>query len=80
MGRPRKAGTTHVRIAEFASDELGLFVNDLRDQIKLKASPVDVLGALVIAGRGLPPTVMRELVELYKAEASKHAPDVSDRG
>ncbi len=75
MGRPRKAPTTQVRIAKFADVELGVLVDKLHEDIDFKASPVDVLGALVIAARGLPLTVVRELVTLYvsreRAEAAK---------
>jgi hypothetical protein len=55
-----------------AKAELDEFVDKLRAEIKLKVSPVDVVGALVIAGRSLPPTVVRELVDMYNEEAAKH--------
>jgi hypothetical protein len=75
MGRPRKAPTVQVRIARFADDELDVLVDRLHVHVDYKASPVDVLGALVLAGRALPPTVMRELVALYirreREEAAK---------
>lgn len=75
MGRPRKAPTTQVRLAEFAAEDLGILVDKLLQDIHFRASPVDVLGALVIAGGSLPPTVLRELVTLYvqreREEAAK---------
>lgn len=77
MGRPRKSPTTQARIAKFVGDELTILVDRLLKDADFKASPVDVLGALVIAARGLPPTVVRELVDLYvkreQAEAAKVA-------
>jgi hypothetical protein len=75
MGRPRKAPTVQARIARFADDELTILVDKLLQDVDFKASPVDVLGALVIAGRGLPLPIVRELVTLYikreRAEAAK---------
>jgi hypothetical protein len=61
-------------MAEFAKAELDQFVDKLRNETKTKASPVDVLGALVWAARGLPPRIVRELVDIYKDEAKKHVP------
>lgn len=76
MGRPRKAPTVQVRIAKFADDELGILVDKLLEDADFKASPVDVLGALVIAGRALPAPIVRELVTLYigreRQEAAKN--------
>jgi hypothetical protein len=83
MGRPRKAPTVQARIAKFADDELTVLVDKLLEDVDFKASPVDVLGALVIAAQGLPPAIVRELVTLYvrreRAEAAKLAGDRRDR-
>ena len=72
MARPRKPPTTERKIAVFIEDELEIFVNYLRQEVELRGSAVDVLGALVLAARNIPPTVVRELVELYNREAESH--------
>jgi hypothetical protein len=67
----RKAARQHVWLAKFANAELNNLVDVLYTEIDFEASPADVLGALVIAGRDLPPTVVRELVGLYIARERK---------
>jgi hypothetical protein len=42
-------------------------VDKLYTELNYEAAPADVLGALVIAGRSLPATVIRELHALYIA-------------
>jgi len=75
MARPAKAPQTERKIAIFADAELKVLVNKLRTTLTdFDATAVDVLGALVIAARGLPPTVVRELVALYEEEAKGHTP------
>jgi hypothetical protein len=62
---------------KFANDELGALVDALYTDINFEVSPADLLGALVTAGRRLPPAVVRELVGLYiereRAEVAKLA-------
>lgn len=74
MGRRPKPATRQARLPAFVRVELDDFVDELKKEVKLQGNAVDVLGALVLAGRGLPPTVVRELVDIYKKEAEQHVP------
>ena len=67
MPRPRKAPREHEWLAILAKDELREIVDTLYTELNYEAAPADVLGALVIAGRSLPATVVRELHALYIA-------------
>ncbi len=75
MPRPPQAPQKNRKIAVFADAQLEIVVHNLRSTLEgFDATPVDVLGALVIAARDLPPTVVRELVALYNEEAKAHGP------
>jgi hypothetical protein len=74
MGNRPKAPSDQARLAVFAIAALREFVDKYRAETKTTASPVDVLGALVLAGRDLPVGVVRELVDIYNTEAAKHIP------
>lgn len=67
MARPRKAPTEQTRIATFAKSELDVLVDVLRRRASEAAAPTapDVLGALIIAARGLPPDVVEALLPAY---------------
>jgi hypothetical protein len=67
MARPRKAPTTHARLAQFANEELQLIVNGLHSERDFKTSAPDVLGALVLAARGLPLELVEALIPAYVA-------------
>ena len=70
MARPPKAPTEQSRIAMFARDELDILVDILRQRAAAAAAPAptapDVLGALVLAARQLPPEVVEALVPAYE--------------
>lgn len=70
VGAPQKADRTKVDLAIFVRDEVRKFRTENPDMFK--GSFVDLLGALALAGTKLPPTVVRELVEIYKDEDKKH--------
>lgn len=72
VGAPRKALRTKVDLAIFVQEELRVFRTE--NPGLFKGSPVDLLGALALAGTRLPPAVVRELVEIYKAEDKKRVP------
>lgn len=79
MSRPKKASTTQARIARFAERELHELVDDLYQRINIKASAVDVLGALVLAARHLPPEVVNALLPAYvERERAERAAEDSD--
>jgi hypothetical protein len=65
MARPRNAPRTHARVAEFANTELNLIVNDLLEKRNFKTSAPEVLGALILAARGLPLEIVQALVPSY---------------
>lgn len=65
MARPRKAPTKQARIARFAESELQQLVDKLLTERGFKASAPDVLGALILAARRLPPDVVIALLPAY---------------
>jgi len=65
MARPRKAPTDQQRMAEFAIAELNDLVNTLGQERDFVVSAPDLLGALVLFGRLLPPEVVVALVGPY---------------
>jgi hypothetical protein len=70
MARPRKAPTEQQRITRFAQRELEVLVDILVARVRGVPGPnptaPDVLGALVIAARALPPDVIEALLPAYE--------------
>jgi hypothetical protein len=67
MARPRKAPREHVWLATFAKEELGVLVHDLYMERDFPVEAPDLLGALVLAARGLPLEVAQALMPPYVA-------------
>jgi len=74
MGRPRQAPTTKVDVAEFVNGELGVLSTVLTQRAKRHVARPEIVGALVLAARQLPPEVVEALLPAYDEEASKFIP------
>jgi hypothetical protein len=80
MARPVKAPTGQQRIPQFVRRELKILVDILTDRVQGESGPnptaPDVLGALVLAARGLPPDVIEALLTAYEErERAELAPE-----